>query len=147
VVLACVVRATPLGAGQWSLGCAFARELTPADIERFGAEQAQPSAEDQRSWARHPCTLQASYDRVGDADDRAYTAQVLNVSVSGIGLLLHDPAEPGSLLNLRLHRPQGELVRTILACVVHSTQRANGELAVGCNFIRELGEDEVQALL
>jgi hypothetical protein len=38
-------------------------------------------------------------------------------------------------------------VRSILACIVHTTVRAGGELAAGCNFIRELGEEELNALL
>ncbi len=147
VMLACVVRSTPLGEGQWSLGCAFSRELSTQDLEWFGAHKPQHSPEEQRTWVRHPCNLKATYQRIGEEDDQAYSAQVLNVSPSGVGLLLQDQVDPGSLMNLRLHNPNGDLVRTILACVVHSTQRANGELVVGCNFIRELAEDEVQSLL
>src|SRR5438876_588460 len=40
-VLACVVRATPGDEGKWSLGCVFARELTGADLNRFGAQKVQ----------------------------------------------------------------------------------------------------------
>lgn len=147
LVLACVVRCTALGDGHWSLGCAFSRELTSSDLERYGADKPAMAPEDQRSWVRHKCNLKAAYERVGEDDDRTYDAQVLNVSASGVGLILQDCVDPGALINLRLYNSAGALVRTILACVVHSTQRANGDLVVGCNFIRELGEDELTALL
>ena len=49
--------------------------------------------------------------------------------------------------------PAGKLVpecpakRTILACVVHVTTQASGEWALGCNFIRELSEEDLKALV
>jgi c-di-GMP-binding flagellar brake protein YcgR len=147
LVLACVVRCTPSGDGQWSLGCAFSRELAGADLQRFGAAPGPDATDEQRGWARHNCSLKAAYERIGEEDIQTYNAQVLNVSASGVGLILHDTIDPGALINLRLYDAEGELLRTILACVVHSTQRTNGDLVIGCNFIRELGEDELQTLL
>ena len=147
VVLGCVVRCLPLREGHWSLGCAFSRELASSDLEHCGAQEPASSPDDQRSWVRHKCNLKAAYERIGEDDERTYDAQVLNVSVSGVGLMLNDSIEPGALINLRLYSSAGKLARTILACVVHSTERAGGELVVGCNFIRELGEDELAGLL
>jgi hypothetical protein len=147
VVLACVVRVVPLVNGRWSLGCAFSRELSGADLARFGARPARSPEEDQRSYVRHECTLTASYHRIGEDNALPGTAKVLNVSSSGIGLLLNEALEAGSLINLHLHNSQGALVRTILACVVHSTVRVSGDLVVGCNFIRELGVSELKELL
>jgi c-di-GMP-binding flagellar brake protein YcgR len=146
LVLACVVRCTGLASGQWSIGCAFARELTTSDLERFGTTMAA-SPEDQRANVRHPSTLKATYQRVAEQDETEYTADVLNVSASGVGLLLREQLDPGSLISVQLRRPQGEVLRSILACVVHCTERANRDRVVGCNFIRELAEDELQALL
>jgi hypothetical protein len=147
LVLACIVRCTPMGDGHWSLGCAFSRELAAADLRRFGAGKPVPTEDDQRGWVRHKCHLKAAYERIGEEDDRTYEADVLNVSASGVGLTLREPVEPGALINLRLYGRNGALVRTILACVVHSTERANGDVVIGCNFIRELGEDELDTLL
>ena len=147
IVLACVVHVRALGPGQWSLGCAFSRELSGPDLKKFGTHQAPSSPADQRAWVRHDCALQATYQRIGAEDGRDYAAKVLNVSASGIGLLLQDPVTPGSLINLQLRNQQGALLRTILACVVHSTRRASQDGVVGCNFIRELSEDELHALL
>jgi PilZ domain len=147
VVLACVVRVAPLAAGAWSLGCVFARELSAEDLEKVGAQKAKPSADDQRTWVRYDCTSTATYERVGEENGQTHTAQVLNVSASGVGLILREPAEPGCLISLSLQGKRGAPMRSILACIVHTTVRAGGELAVGCNFIRELAEDELNALL
>jgi c-di-GMP-binding flagellar brake protein YcgR len=146
-VLACVVRVIKLAEERWSLGCTFARELSPTDLERFGARLKPPPEQDQRSWVRHPCTLTANYQCVGEEPAAPATAQVLNISASGVGLLLKEALETGSLINLNLHNSQGALVRTILACVVHRTLRANGEVVAGCNFIRALRDAELRALL
>jgi hypothetical protein len=149
-VLAYVVRVIKLAEARWSLGCTFSRELSPADLERFAARPArlrQRDQRDQRASERHPCTLSASYQRIGEGESPVGTARVLNISASGIGLVLTEAVEAGSLLNLNLHNSQGALVHTILGCVVHSTVRASGEVVIGCNFIRELGETELRALL
>jgi head-tail adaptor len=147
VALVCVVRATPEGPGQWSVGCVFSRELTMEDLEVFGARKNRTPVSDQRTWVRHACDLAATYHLIGQDEARAHAAQVLNISPSGVGLLLTERIELGALINVSLHGKQHQSERTILACVVHCTHRANGEVAVGCNFIRELGEAELGALL
>src|SRR5947209_5575524 len=91
-------------------------------------------AEDRRLWVRYECAVRATYQRIGDESEQSRDARVLNISATGVGMLLTETVEPGSLLHLTLHGKQGQPVRTILACVVHSTLRAGGELAVGCNF-------------
>ncbi len=146
-VLACVVRSVPEPDGQWSLGCVFSRELSAEDLEKFGARKTKTPTHDQRTWVRFDCALKATYSRVGDPTGSALPAGVLNVSPSGVGLLIKENVEPGSLLNVHLCGKDGREVRTILACVVHSTLRASGDLALGCNFIRELAEEELQVLL
>lgn len=147
IVLACVVRVVPHRNGTWSLGCVFARELSAEELEKVGAQKVKPKPGDQRTWLRYDCGTTATYERIGEEHGVTYAAQVLNISASGVGLLLQEPLEPGSLINLSLQGRQGQPVRSILACIVHTTVRADGELAVGCNFIRELGEDELNALL
>ena len=147
VVLACVVRVVPTGEGEWSVGCVFSRELSPEDLDRLGAEPKKGDAADQRTWVRYPCNLEAVYQPVGADEAKPRPAEVLNVSASGVGLLLREPVEAGTLLQLDLVGRQGTVTRSILACVVHSTRQSDGALAVGCNFIRELAEEELRSLL
>jgi hypothetical protein len=146
-VLACVVRVASRADGKWSVGCVFSRELTGDDLERFGAHKLSSEHDDKRTWIRYHCELKANYRKVGDPAASAHTARVLNISANGIGLSVNPSLDAGSLLNVDLLDRQGRPVRSILACVVHTTQHSDGEAAVGCNFIRELREEELQSLL
>jgi hypothetical protein len=146
-VLACVVRAEPTKDGNWALGCVFSAELTNEDLGIFGARKMQADEGDPRTWVRFPINVKASCRRVGDVQDTSYAAQVLNISASGIGLAVNPLLQAGSLLNIDLMDKNDRMMRTILACVVHTTQRSSGDFAVGCNFIRELTEDELHSLL
>ena len=146
-VLACVVRAISQSDGKWSLGCVFSRELSSEDLGSFGAQKVQTPGGDNRIWLRFPLDLNANYRKVGDPSEEPQPAQVLNISASGIGLSVPSSLETGALLNVDLLDKAGRIARTMLACVVHTTQRAAGDYAIGCNFIRELCEDELQSLL
>jgi hypothetical protein len=143
-VLACVVRANEEKPGQWALGCVFSRELANEDLEGLGARRLRNRRDDQRMWVRFPTDVEARYQKVGDVRNEACAARVLNVSPTGVGLLVNDSVEAGALLTVDLH---GRSHRTILACVVHVTPREDGVWALGCNFIRELTEDDLKALL
>ena len=146
-VLACVVRTVELEPDKWSLGCVFSRELTDDELERFGAQKIQPTNHDKRTWVRYDCDVKAAYRKVGDPAAHSHPAKVLNISANGIGLSVDPSLNAGALLNVDLHDRTGRTVRTILACVVHTTEGASGEYAVGCNFIRELREEELESLL
>jgi c-di-GMP-binding flagellar brake protein YcgR len=146
-VLACVVRVVSEQAQNWLIGCVFSRELSSEDLEAFGARRVEPGEADQRRWKRFACDHPSQYQVVGDPENRSYSAQILNISASGIGLQVNHPLEAGALLSLDLLDREGQPVRSILACVVHTTLRASGECALGCNFIRELAEDELRSLL
>jgi hypothetical protein len=140
IVLACVVRAQSDKPGEWALGCVFSRELTDEDMEGFGARRLRHAPGDQRTWVRFACACSAQFDRVGDAENRSWKA-------SGIGMMTEEAVEAGTLLNLELRNQQGQLVKTILACVVHVTHQTTGSWALGCNFIRQLSEQDLQQLI
>jgi c-di-GMP-binding flagellar brake protein YcgR len=147
-VLACVVRVSPQADGAWSLGCVFSRELSQEDLDRFGAQKLPAAADDdKRTWVRFSCELHAAYRKVGDQTNLAFPAQVLNISANGIGLAVTQTLAAGGLLNVDLLDKSGQVARTMLACIVHTAMRPGGDLAVGCNFIRELSEEELQSLL
>jgi hypothetical protein len=146
-VLACVVRVSRSTTGACSIGCVFSRELSNDDLARFGAQKTGSVDDDKRTWVRYDCGLQANYRKVGDPGGPAHSARVLNISANGIGLSVSPALGAGVLLNLDLLDRHGRMVGSILACVVHTTQRSGGDYAIGCNFIRELREDELQCLL
>ena len=96
---------------------------------------------------RFPCDVQAEYRQVGGEDAGARPAGVLNLSASGVGLLVPEAVENGALLSVELRASARPCTRTMLACVVHVNARPDGRWALGCNFIRSLSEEDMKALL
>jgi c-di-GMP-binding flagellar brake protein YcgR len=145
--LACVVHCAEELPGEWSLGCTFSRELTEDDLAAFGARRERPTASDQRQWKRFPGNVIATYQLVALDDLQQYPAQVLDISASGVGLLVDREIDNGALLSIELRNAAATTERTMLACVVHLHRHSAHEWALGCNFIRSLSEDDLQALV
>jgi hypothetical protein len=146
-VLACVVHASQQAENDWVLGCTFARELSDEDLRAFGARRRKAPPADQRTWRRFPAAVTASYEIVTAAESRPRAAQILNISPTGIGLVVQEPIAAGTLLSMELPGAGGPARRMILACAVHVTPRGDGEWALGCNFIRSLTDKDLQALV
>ncbi len=85
-VLACIVRVTPNGDNQWTLGCVFSQELTEDELAGFGAKRVRHTPPDQRLWMRFATNRRAGFQKVGDPEQVAYSAQIINLSASGVGL-------------------------------------------------------------
>jgi PilZ domain-containing protein len=146
-VLACVVRCSPTTEGEWIVGCVFSRELTEEDLTGCGSRQALLRPEDKRTWMRIDCRLAARIQEIGAKEAGWQEVQVLNLSASGLGILSERFIDAGALLNVELLGRDGAAARTILACVVHVMSRGPQEWALGCNFIRELNDEDFQALI
>lgn len=145
--LAYVVRVSARPGGEWSVGCTFATELEDEDLQPFGAKRQKAGAPDQRAWVRFPCDAQATYQLVRAIELPPRPARVLNISPSGIALETDGAVAIGALLSLALCDAQGEGGLTMMASVVRVTAQEDGCWVLGCNFIRELAERELQALL
>lgn len=143
-VLACIARVTSTVDDKWSLGCVFLREL---DSEDLGVQKVAATESDQRIWMRFTCDVRASYRNLGDPPSKSRPVKVLNISASGIGLLLEPSLDAGRLLNVNLFGKTGRKVCAILARVVHTTVRSDGDTLAGCNFIHELTDEELESLL
>jgi hypothetical protein len=146
-VLAYIVHVLAQSDGTWSLGCRFARELEDEDLAALDARRQRADAQDQRTWERFPCSVQGTYQLLSDGEPESSPMQVQNISASGVGLLVDRSIEPGTLISLDLHGPTGQGRLSILACVVHVTPRENESWSLGCNFIRELSDQELAALV
>lgn len=148
-VLACIVRVNSVDASRWSLGCVFSTELSDDELQSFGArrDSAPAAPSDQRKWVRYPCNTRASFEAVADPESTRHEAEVINLSANGVGLLVARQTDPGALLNVTLLSASGHGSRTMLCCVVHVTTHHENQWALGCNFIRQLSEDDLQALL
>src|SRR5438132_1598293 len=110
------------------------------------AEGASDSDGERRGWERLPSSAATTLTPVGGTDQPTL-ARVRNVSRGGIGLLVEQAVEIGSLVNLELRKTAGDAARTILACVVHVVAHPDEQWTLGCNFIRELSDADLRALL
>ncbi len=117
-------------------------------VQLFGAVRARPNEpDDQRSWVRFECKAEAFYRAVNVTESSVQPATILNVSSSGVALESAQPLDVGELISIDLRAGEHYLFST-LACVVRVTTPANGSGAMlGCNFIGELADSQLQSLL
>lgn len=146
-LLACVMHANEVSVGVWEVGCNFSLELSEEELAAFGVEKTQATAGDQRAWVRHTARGQAEYEILPGDSEPARSARLINLSPAGVGLQVDEKLEPGTALTVFLRRTDGKTDRPLLACVVYQTERPDGTWAVGCNFLHELGEKELDELL
>lgn len=145
-VLAYVMHVSAQPGGRWAVCCTFAAELSDEDLGAFGARRQRTAPGDQRTWMRFTCPVQAAYQLVRDAAYAPSAARVVDISPAGIGLETDQSLEVGTLLSVELHGAGHDSALTILASVTRVTPRDNGGWTLGCHFIRELSDQELQAL-
>ncbi len=146
-VLACVIRAQPHTHGTWILGCNFSRELDACDLQGFGIAKAKPVSPDQRDWPRFECGVNAYYTETCSPSAERVPVKVANLSAGGIALVVDREVKNGSMLGIDLFTAAGKFVTSILSCVVHIRALPDGKRTLGCNFICELSEEDLNALL
>jgi hypothetical protein len=132
--------------GEWSLGCTFALELDDETLGVFGSHGHRPAAPDQRQWDRNPCSTSVRFHTVGPIQVRG-SGNVVDLTPAGIGLIVDQPLTIGALLNLEIENPGHNLLLTILASVVRMTSQQGRKWRIGCTFVRELLEEELQRIV
>ncbi len=142
--LACVVHTRQAGADEWVLGCNFSKELEEAHLRAFGVTSRKA---DSRQWPRFTANVTATVQLTNSDDQTHWPAKVLNLSAGGIALSVDREIRNGTLLTADLCAANGHTLDTILVCVVHITTGADGTRQLGCNFIREVAESDLQKLL
>lgn len=140
-----LVRSTMVNKGTWTLGCTFADRLTQQELTEFGASLTTPDVPDKRSWVRYPCDIPVTYQLLRSTDTPATSAKAIDVSATGISLLVREDIAVGTALGLEMQRPDGQPAPARLACVLRVLNQAGGRRLLGCNFVRELTDDELQA--
>lgn len=146
-LLACVMNVSVVSENQWSCGCMFSLELSDEELAIFGGQKVQGAHGDQRAWIRHPVRGSAEYRVLPGESGEMYKAEVVNLSPAGVGLLLDRHLDTGSVLSLSLHRANDKPSLSMLASIVYLTDCSDGRWAAGCNFIRELSNDELKSIV
>jgi hypothetical protein len=102
-----------------------------------------------RVFERHSCGLATSCQPVAARGDRdlAWPAEIRDVSAGGVGLVLGRRFERGAGLAIEIPESPTAPADTLLARVIHTTALPEGEWLLGCSFISELSQDELQRLL
>ena len=95
-------------------------------------------------WRAAPATpgkvfIAATYDTVYGG--------VLDISISGIGLLLARKLEIDTLVLIAVESPKDQEFFEMLARVARLTPQRDGTWILGCSFSSELTDDELEALL
>ncbi len=108
------------------------------------ADERKPAHSERRAAARHPCALGTSCQRAADGEN-AWDARVIDISATGVGLLLGRRFEPGTLLAFRLEgRSEGQSFNAV-ARVVHATRQGEGAWLLGCALLDPLDERQLRA--
>lgn len=100
---------------------------------------------DHRLAERYDCAVPTTCQPPSAWCKEPWPAVIRNISTGGLSLTLNRRFEPGSGLAIELPGEDGTTA-TILAKVVHVHPQDEGWL-LGCDFISELSEEEVQLVL
>ena len=117
---------------------ALAPPTPPTNAKRQEAER--------RVAVRHVSGQEAVSRPLDLQDTLSWGAQVRDVSLGGIALIVCYPFKPGTYLAIEI---QGvpTAARPLLARVIHAEDQADGTWAVGCEFVKPLTPSDVKPLL
>ena len=114
-------------------------------MSRLPMEEAQRLARaNHRATVRYRCAP-ATSGKVFLADDQEFRrAWVINISKTGVGLVLPRPLPVGAFLTLQMRSGQGTFE---MSANVVRVARQKEEWFVGCELINPLNDDELDGLL
>jgi hypothetical protein len=160
-----VVKVERSSQGEWNLGCVTDEKLDEDELPHFEAEPPPPEPaeapaepeppqqpepaqplEPERAWVRLPCDALTTCYPVGPDHAAIRKVRIVNVSPGGVALLMRRHLQPGTLLTIRVPNGKGSKHR-VLARVAHTTPRRNGKVLLGCAFLTDLSDQELQAFL
>jgi hypothetical protein len=102
---------------------------------------------DRRGSRRFPVRLEGCCRIEGAKDPRVWPVRVQDISVSGVALLLDRPVEPGTVLTVELCHSDERPPHRVTVRVLHLQPRSRTEWRIGCQFMPDLSDRELQALL
>jgi hypothetical protein len=150
VVLAHLGIATNLATGQWLLSCKFVDELTDEDLQGFGVPPKPMQSNEWRSGVRYRCSIPARYRLAPTPTEQTWPAEVISIAVHGLGLLVSQRLQIGTMLWLDVGKPEEPEVLSLRACAARLTllpaqhEAFAPRMLLGCRFLRELTKQEVE---
>jgi hypothetical protein len=105
------------------------------------------TAIERRAWVRYSCDLDFSCQPIAVGNDNRWLGRVLNLSRGGACLVVGRRFERGTILAIELQSGAQSVTGPLLARVAHCTPQSHSDWLIGCSFVRELSEEELQALV
>ena len=105
---------------------------------------------ERRTWVRYPQNRETACHPIASRSGIHWSAKIQDISATGLGLLVSQRFEPGTILAVDLHSTVTAFTRTLLVRVVHLTvvtTHASLRWIAGCAFLTPLTEDELKAML
>jgi hypothetical protein len=100
-----------------------------------------------RAEARYHCGPATAGRLVMQGESAARRTWILNLSTTGVGLLLDEPLEADTLLVIHLKSATTGATFQLPARVVHATVQPSGDWLVGCELAEKLSQDDLEVLL
>jgi len=106
------------------------------------------SGSERRVRVRHP-TDRESLCQPGEGrlDHAWWLARVVDISTTGIGVILRQKFPEGTLLTVELQNSAGDVSRTLQTRVIHTTPHPEGGWVSGCVFVNPLTEADLKTFL
>jgi hypothetical protein len=114
----------------------------------LGGEVKKPrSPSNRRASVRYQCGP-ATVGRLVQPDSHeTQPVWVMNLSLTGVGLLLEQRIEPKTLLLVQIKDSSGKRLFELAATLVHITRQPTGDWFAGCEFLTRLSDDDLDAML
>ncbi len=106
----------------------------------------QPKVE-RRAAVRFGCDLDSRCRRITTGEKDFWSGKILNISATGIGLMVGRRFELGTLLGITLQGNDENSVHTVMARVANVRREEGNRWILGCAFTTRLSEDEILALV
>jgi hypothetical protein len=103
---------------------------------------------ERRVFSRHSFQRKAiCQPQAGPHDDIWLLGTAQDISLAGIGFVLHRRFDPGTLLTVELEKPKRDSWGTLQARVMHSAPQPDGNWKLGCALVPNLSESELKIWL
>jgi hypothetical protein len=113
-------------------------------------KQQQACKTERRAWVRYAKDVEVWCQPWNATDEEelgpAWLGSIRDISPDGIGLIMSRRFEPETKLIIELEE-RSQILRHLVAHVVHATLETKGRWIIGCTFNRMLNPEELQTFL
>ena len=103
--------------------------------------------DERRRLERHPCNLHVTCTPCANGSQVHWPGKVLDLSLSGIRLVVGRRFETGTLLRILLRDNAGGPLAWLVGRVIHLSAHADGQWLLGCTIVPQLTEEGLAILL